>query len=79
MTERERFREAILLLWKTGQYPSPTALNLQLHGRRSNNLNGRESKWRREAMTALGIPLQRPGGARAARRQSRGLPPREKR
>ncbi len=72
MTERERFREEVLVLWRTGNYPTPTVLNKRLHDRKSNNLNGRESKWRTESMQELGIPLRRPKGSLAARRQMAG-------
>ncbi len=74
MTERERFREMLHRLWRTGVYPTPTILNAYLHRRKSNNLNGRESKWRTESMKELGIPLRRPKGSLAARRQMAGLP-----
>ena len=57
--ERARFLAAVLFLWKADVYPSPTALNMALHGRRSNNLSGRETTWRRALMKEFGIPLQR--------------------
>lgn len=72
MTAEAIFKRVIRHLQASGVYPSPTALNLLVHGRISDNLNGREAKWRREEMTVRGISLQRPNGSLAAKRQHSG-------
>lgn len=54
------FKAVIQLMHQQGTYPSPTAINLAIHNRKSNNLNGRETKWRTEEMTKLKIALKRP-------------------
>jgi hypothetical protein len=66
MTAEEKFKQVIRMLHKKGVYPAPTMLNMMIHGHNSDNINGRETKWRREMMKELGIPLQRPGASRAA-------------
>ena len=71
-TEEARFKGAIVWLWRQGRYPGPTLLNLTVHSRASDSINGRESKWRTEEMQRLGIPLQRPNASPAARRQHCG-------
>lgn len=60
MSTETRFKNAVRALHSRGVYPGPTALNHEL-GRdkvRSNNLSGRETRWRREVMEELGIPLK---------------------
>lgn len=56
----ERFKNCVKSLWDRGIYPGPTAINIELRESQSNHLNGRETKWRREVMKELGIPLLRP-------------------
>ena len=61
ITVAERmFKAVIRSLYSQGIYPSPTTLNLSIHGKKSSNLNGRETRWRREVMKELNIPLKRP-------------------
>jgi hypothetical protein len=55
-----QFKWAIRDAHQRGIYPSPTFLNILLHNRKSSNLNGRETRWRTEAMKELNIPLKRP-------------------
>lgn len=59
MTAEERFKGAVLRLHARGVYPGPTALNLELSGRRSRHLGGCRPRWRREAFAELGLQLQR--------------------
>lgn len=56
----EKFKQTVRDLHKEGIYPGPTILNERLHGHRSNSINGRETRWRREIMKELGIKMQRP-------------------
>lgn len=67
MTAEQKFKRAVQTLWVKGYYPSPTRLNHVVHNRDSSNLNGNESRWRREVMAQLGIPLQRPSNRRKDR------------
>lgn len=61
MTPEEKFKWAIKDAWQNhGIYPTPTFLNMLIHKKKSNNLNGRETKWRREVMQELKIRLKRP-------------------
>lgn len=67
LTAEERFKVIVDQLIDNGIYPGPTAINRALEqyafvkrGGRTNHLNGRETKWRREVMYQRGIPLQRP-------------------
>jgi hypothetical protein len=69
-----KFKWAIKDAWAKGIYPGPTFLNALIHNRRSDNLNSRETMWRREVMHELKIPLKRPKGSRAAKRQMTGRP-----
>lgn len=61
MGAEERFKQAVRDLHSEGIYPGPTAIKRRLgQGGKSNNINGRQSVWRRQEMKRLGIPLQRP-------------------
>lgn len=72
MTAEQKFKWAIIDAWAKGIYPGPTFLNALIHNRRSDNLNSRETRWRREIMITLNIPLKRPAGSQAAHRQMTG-------
>lgn len=63
MTAETKFKNVVRDIVAAGEYPGPTAINLRLHNKRSNHLNGRETRWRREAMGKLGIELKRPNAA----------------
>jgi hypothetical protein len=56
----ERFKNIVRSLHERGIYPGPTAINIELRGHKSNHINGRETKWRREVMEELKLPLLRP-------------------
>jgi hypothetical protein len=67
MNAEERLKDAVRKIHARGEYPGPTAINIELYGpivpgyeRRLNQLNGKQTKWRREIMAELGIPLKRP-------------------
>jgi len=65
MTNAEfTFKRIVNRLIDLGTYPGPTAINRQL-GRtgKLNQLNGRETRWRREVMKERNIPLMRPHAA----------------
>lgn len=57
-----RVKDCIRRLHAAGIYPGPTAINIWLGRKRvhMNQLNGKETRWRREVMRELGILLQRP-------------------
>ena len=61
MTPAEkRFKKVVRELHKEGVYPGPTVINLIVHGHKARNLDGRETRWRREMFKELGIKLLRP-------------------
>lgn len=62
-TAEEKFKNVVRDIVAANEYPGPTAINLKLRGYKSNHLNGRETRWRREAMKKLGIQLKRPDAA----------------
>lgn len=49
-----RFKLLCHDLERRGLDATPTRLNLEIHGHSSRNLNGRESRWRREVFEELG-------------------------
>lgn len=57
-----KFKNVVRSLWRQGIYPGPVAIHKQLGSHVSNkyNLNGQQTKWRREIMNELGISLKRP-------------------
>lgn len=63
LTAEEKFKNVVRDIVAAGEYPGPTAINLKLRGYKSNRLNGRETRWRREAMNKLGVKLKRPNAA----------------
>jgi len=57
----QKFKAVVRALWAGGTYPGPTAIN-RAFGRTNvnqRNLNGDETRWRREVMRDLGIPYAR--------------------
>lgn len=50
----ELFKRAVTAVYEHGYFPGPTILNLVVHDRDSNDISGRECKWRREAVADLG-------------------------
>jgi len=74
MTAEEKFKKVLRTLHSKGIYPAPTMLNMMIHGHNSDNINGRESKWRKEMFKELGIQFQRPRGSVAATKQFSGKP-----
>jgi hypothetical protein len=59
----KRFKKVVRELHKEGVYPGPTVINLIVHGHKARNLDGRETRWRREMFKELGIKLLRPEAA----------------
>lgn len=60
MTADQRFKTAVRQVVADGEYPSPTRINralVKLGAKREgapNNINGKECRWRAEALRALG-------------------------
>jgi hypothetical protein len=52
-----RFKEVVNELIDEGIYPGPTSINLRYRRTRSNQLNGAETRWRREVMKERNIAL----------------------
>lgn len=59
-TAEERFKKIVNSIIDRGVYPGPTIINVEVHGYKSNHLNGRETRWRREVMKERNIELLRP-------------------
>lgn len=62
-TAEQKFKRIVNRIIDHGVYPGPTVINIEVHGRKHNNLNGRETRWRREVMNARGIKLLKPEAA----------------
>lgn len=60
MNAEQKFKQIVNQLIDRGVYPGPTAINVEVHGYKSNQLNGRETRWRREVMKERGVKLLRP-------------------
>jgi hypothetical protein len=54
----DMFKHAVTYLIGVEIYPSPRALNQLIHGHTSDNINGRECRWRREVCHELGFKLK---------------------
>lgn len=58
--QRRAYDQARLFLLK-GVFPTPTKMNVALHGRRSRNLNGRDCKGRERALLEFGYERRTEG------------------
>jgi hypothetical protein len=52
-----KFKKIVNGLIDEGIYPGPTPINFHYRGTRSNQLNGAETRWRREVMKERNIAL----------------------
>lgn len=51
------FKDAVKYLIKGNQFPTARALNSIVHCRVRTNLNGRETKWRKEVLDSLKLVI----------------------